>query len=270
MIGSVPEAVDLDHVAVAAWRLDDLWPRYAGDLGGATIGGGPSPGFDWAQVSFANGMKVEGLQPARVDEFDFLQRYLDRHGPGPHHMTFKVPDLSAVLAMLDGSGIQPARVDRSDTRWQEAFLFPADACGIVVQLAQQSEGDGPEPLPADFPAPDAHARPGIEPASLDRVVLAVADLGVAVRLYKELLGGIEAGRGTDEDGSWVELAWPGPGRVRLVQTADVPAGRTGYLHHLAFTVADPGRVADVVRSPAGSCEVRPERNFGVGLRLSPR
>lgn len=266
----MPDAVDLDHLAVAAWRLDDLWPRYAGDLGGTTIGGGPSPGFDWAQVAFANGMTVEGLKPARVDEFDFLQRFLDRHGPGPHHMTFKVPDLTAVLAMLDGAGIQPARVDRSDPRWQEAFLFPADACGIVVQLAEQADGDGPEPLPPDFPAPDAHARAGTEPASLDRVVLAVADAGIALRLYRDLLGGAEAGEGTSADGPWVELRWPGPGRLRLVQTDDVPAGRTGYLHHVAFTVADVSEVADAVTTEAGDVEVPAEKNLGVRLRLSPR
>src|SRR3982074_315909 len=49
------ERIDLDHVAVAAERLDDLWPRYAGDLAGAWAGGGVTPGFASAQVAFANG-----------------------------------------------------------------------------------------------------------------------------------------------------------------------------------------------------------------------
>ena len=267
---SVSEALDLDHIAVAAWHADDLWPRYVGDLGGATIGGGPSPGFDWAQVGFANGMTVEGLEPARVDEFDFLQRFLDRHGPGPHHLTFKVPDLEAVLAILDAAGIQPARVDRSDPRWQEAFLFPADACGIVVQLAQQADDDGPEPLPADIPSPAAHARPGVEQASLDRIVLAVADRTVALRLYRDLLDGTETGEGVDGDGAWVDLRWPGPGRIRLLQTGDVPAGRTGYLHHLAFTTADPAGITDAAPGPDGTFEVPREQNLGVRLRLSRR
>ena len=267
---SVPEALDLDHIAVAAWHADDLWPRYVGDLGGATIGGGPSPGFDWAQVGFANGMTVEGLQPARVDEFDFLQRFLDRHGPGPHHLTFKVPDLEAVLATLDAAGIQPARVDRSDPRWQEAFLFPADACGIVVQLAQQGDDDGPEPLPPDIPSPAAHARPGIEPASLDRIVLAVTDLTVALRLYRDLLDGTETGEGVDGDGAWVDLRWPGPDASGSCRPATCPPAAPATSTTSPSRRPNPPASPTRHRGPDGTFEVPREQNLGVRLRLSRR
>ena len=51
----------LDHVAVAAERASDLWPRYAGELAGEWVGGGESIGFDSGQVGYANGMRLEGL-----------------------------------------------------------------------------------------------------------------------------------------------------------------------------------------------------------------
>ena len=65
------------------------------------MGGGDTPGFYSAQVRFANGMKVEGLEPRRVEENDFLARFLAASGPGPHHLTFKVPDIRAALAALE-------------------------------------------------------------------------------------------------------------------------------------------------------------------------
>src|SRR4051794_16285847 len=54
-LGLMIEQIDLDHVALAAERMADLWPRYAGDLAGTWAGGGVSPGFASAQVTFANG-----------------------------------------------------------------------------------------------------------------------------------------------------------------------------------------------------------------------
>lgn len=278
MIGAVPDArldaIDLDHIAVAAWRLDDLWPRYVTELGGEAAGSGPSPGFDWAQVSYANGMRVEGLQPARVDEFDFLERFLDRHGPGPHHITFAVPDLGDALGALGRAGINPARVDRSNPGWQEAFLFPTDAWGIVVQLAQQGDEDYDVILPPDFPDPAAYApaEPG-EPARLDRIVLSVGDVDAAGHTYEQLLGGAKVDEGSGGGGSWVELGWPGPGRLRLQPPAadrPIPAGRSGRLDHLAFTVTDPAAIRGALPADGDLFDVPPEANLGVRLRLSPR
>jgi catechol 2,3-dioxygenase-like lactoylglutathione lyase family enzyme len=274
MIDAVPDAqldaIDLDHIAVAAWQLDDLWPCYVSELGGEPADGGPSPGFDWAQVTYANGMRVEGLQPARVEEFDFLQRFLDRHGPGAHHITFKVPDLGDALGALGRAGVAPARVDRSNPGWQEAFLFPADAWGIVVQLAQPGDDEAVEDLPPGFPGPAGYVRRGVEAARLDRIVLDVTDLAAARRTY-ELLGGSVIDHGRAAAGAWVEVGWPGAGRVRLQEPGPeepIPSGRTGRLHHLAFTVSDPSSIRGAV--PDGDvAEVAPEANLGVRLRITP-
>jgi hypothetical protein len=83
----VPIAADLDHVALAAEHAADQWPRYGGDLGGDWIGGADSPGFRFEQFRFANGMAVELLEPANIEQNDFLRRFLNHSGPGPHHLT---------------------------------------------------------------------------------------------------------------------------------------------------------------------------------------
>ena len=96
----IPE-IDLDHVAVAAERQSDAWPRYAGDLAGEWMAGGFTIGFASAQLRFANGMRIEVLRPHEVERNDFLRRFLDRNGPGPHHLTFKVTDIVSALALVE-------------------------------------------------------------------------------------------------------------------------------------------------------------------------
>ena len=96
--------VDLDHIAVAVEHHADAWPCYAADLGGTWYAAGPGYGFNWAQLAFANGMRLEVLEPADVEHDDFLRRFLDRNGPGPHHLTFKVGDITQALEAATAAG----------------------------------------------------------------------------------------------------------------------------------------------------------------------
>ena len=263
--------IDLDHVAVATERQRDAWPRYAGDLAGAWVSGGESIGFHAAQLSYANDMKVEVLEPHLVEQNDFLRRFLDANGPGAHHLTFKVPDIEAALRAAESAGLSPVGVDLRDPQWQEAFLHPKQAHGVVVQLAQ-SQGTWESPPPPDLPAPVTDA-----PGTLDHVTHAVASLDEAAALFRDLLGGAEVGAGSLEGGRFLDLAWAGGGTVRLVAAlADGDAGspwtawldgRRGRVHHLAFTVADPSQVPDAALADDGTWVVDPERNLGVRLVL---
>ena len=262
------ESVDLDHVAVAVDRWADAWPRFVSTLGGRWMSGGRGPGFAPCQLGFANGMRVEVLEPHQVERNDFLRRFLDRSGPGPHHMTFKVKDLASALVTAEAAGYRPINVDMRDPYWKEAFLHPKESCGVVVQLAQSIEGYWETPPPEGFP------ERGPVMASLLRVVHAVADLDTALRLFAALLGGSETGRGADESIRWVDLAWPGPGRVRLV-TPTAPSSpvaewigdRTGRVHHLAFSGVSGADVDGAVELADGSYEVPPDAATGTRLLL---
>ena len=260
---------DLDHVAVAAESWDDLWPRYRRDLGGEWVSGGTAYGFRPAQVRFANDMKVEVLAPWAIERNDFLRRFLDRNGPGVHHLTFKVADIEVALAEAEAAGYPPVSVDLSDPEWKEAFLHPKAAHGIVVQLAQASGEGWRTPPPADFPATSA-----ARPAALERVVHAVPSVDRALELFAGVLGGRRDGDGDDEASRWVDLRWPGPGRVRLVEPAASGGplaawlgDRRGRAHHLAFACDDPGAVPDARPLADGRYEVPPDANLGVRLVL---
>ncbi len=247
------EGVVLDHVAHSVPRWQDAWARYAVDLGARWKSGGPGLGFSPAQLRFGNDARLELLMPARVDESDFLARFLARHGPGAHHLTFKVPDLDTALAAATAAGYTPLDVDRSDPGWLEAFLSPREATGVVVQLAQAA-GDWVNDPPGDFPTGARAARDGalLPPARLELVVHAVAHLSEGLALFAGLLGGTEVASGDADGIAWAELRWPGPLGLRLVAPADgapAPAvrswlgSRAGRVHHLHLRVAEPAGVA---------------------------
>jgi hypothetical protein len=262
--------IDLDHVAVATERQADAWPRYVGDLAGEWLGGGNGTGFSAAQIRYANGMKVEVLEPYGTDVNDFLRRFLDRNGPGPHHVTYHVVDLVAALADAEAAGFRPVGVDLSEPHWKEAFLHPKDAPGIVVQLAQSAGGDWEASPLANAPAPRTGA-----PATLVHVGHAVASLAEGMRLFRDLLRGDEVASGANEAIRWVDVEWPGAGRVRLMEPATPTSpmagwlgGRSGRVHHIAFAALDPGSIPGAVALADGSWEVPPDDNLGTRLVLT--
>ena len=261
--------IDLDHVAVAVEHQSEAWPRYGGDLPSRWIGGGGTAGFWSAQVEYANGMKVEVLEPYLVEQNDFLRRFLDRNGPGPHHLTFKVKDIRSSLALAEAAGYRPVGVNLANEWWMEAFLHPKDAPGVVVQLAQSSQGGdwGRDPSPDWFPQPRAD-----EAATLVHVAHALADVHEGRRLFVDLLAGRPIAEGEVDGVAWLDVAWPGPGRVRLLAGEPLARwldGRAGRVHHLAFATKDPAGVGGALPlGGAGTFEVPPDANRGVRLLLN--
>ena len=270
----------LDHVAVAVESWSEAWPRYAVGLGGRWASGGANVGFAPAQLAFANGARLEVLQPWEPEGNPFLRRFLDHSGPGPHHLTFKVPDIAESLDVVQGAGYSPVSVDLSDPGWKEAFLHPRQAGGIVVQLAQAA-GYWESPPPEGFPAP---AGP---PASLVRVAHAVADLDAALALFGGILGGTVVRHPDSQPGvAAATVRWDGPLELRLVTPtradgalAALLEGRPGRVLHLAFALpAGAPLPADAAPGPGagqpGLLEgdrllgvVAPEDNLGTSLVL---
>jgi len=283
--------VVLDHVAHAVRRWQDVWPRYAVDLGAEWDSGGPGPGFAPGQLRFANGARVEVLMPHNVHVNDFLDRFLTASGPGPHHLTFKVPDLASALEAIRRVGLDPIGIDLSDPGWMEAFIHPKQATGVVVQLAQAANSWS-SPPPDDYPAERRRRHHGSGPvpaAALRGVTHAVADFGAAAGLFVELLGGTVVDEGVDGDHRWADLVWEGPLGLRLVAPVDpsLPGslgrwlgGRTGRVHHLGLAVEEPegvpdaeplapdaGSPAGVEGDPGGSWVIGPRANHGMRLVL---
>lgn len=227
--------IRLDHVALATRDAGAALARLVSEWDGTILFGGESVGYRPMQIRLGDaheGMNVELLEPFRAEENDFLERFLVRHGEGPHHLTFKVDSLAEMLDRVRAAGLSPVGVDTSDPTWQEAFLQPREAHGTVVQLAQSTWDAVPF---ADLYAtareqgPDAHPRwwpkvargAGDERVVLRRVVLESPDIAATLAFYQDLLDGevVERGEG------WAELTWPGDAHLRL-EAGRGPAGIT--------------------------------------------
>jgi len=224
----------LDHVALATRDAGEPLAVLVGDLGATVLSGGPAIGYRPMQVYLGNdreGMKVELLEPWDVTKNDFLDRFLTRHGDGPHHLTFKVDDLEATLQEVSAKGFTPVGIDLSVPIWKEAFLQPREAHGTVVQLAESSSPqksaldeyrfvrDGGVQLMGDqwWPTPPPQAP---DATILRRIVMTTPALLDARAFFAGVLGGAVS----DEGEGWVELTWPGDGHLRLEQHADRPPG----------------------------------------------
>ncbi len=237
----------LDHVAIGTRQPADGWELFGGVLGGAWAYGGDSPGFRWGQLSFSSGPKIELITPTASPDSAFLERFLTARGPGPHHLNFIVPDISATLRDVRALAIDPVGVDLGSATWKEGFLHPRDAYGIVIQVAQQS---GPPPefaRPADLPSPGPSC-------AFALVEYYVDDLAGALQLFCGVLAGEVVSREDTSSGSVAELSWENGARLRLVQAsaqAQVGArsGAPGLLYFARdgqpFSPAELSLVADL-------------------------
>jgi methylmalonyl-CoA/ethylmalonyl-CoA epimerase len=143
--------VRFDHIALAVLHLADVTPFLVGELGGEPAYGARARFFSFYQWRYEGGGRLEILEPSGAD--GFLHRFLAAHGPGVHHVTFRVPDLADTCARAERHGYKIVGYDDSDPHWKEAFLHPKQALGIVVQLAQMSRRtDGKPPVLSTPPA----------------------------------------------------------------------------------------------------------------------
>jgi catechol 2,3-dioxygenase-like lactoylglutathione lyase family enzyme len=215
--------IDLDHVALAATDARPALEVLVGELGGTVLFGGQGVGFRPMTIRMGDaddGMNLELLEPWLAEKNDFLARFVDKHGDGPHHLTFKVDDLDATLDRVTSAGYRPVNISRSDPMWQEAFLMPREAHGTVVQLAQSSRREsraellayvakhGPQAAPQWWGEPPP---PAPERGYLRRVVLRTPSLTAALSFFAGLLGGQERAAGE----GWTELEWKGGARLKL-------------------------------------------------------
>ncbi len=175
-----------DHVAVAVPDFDVADARWRDELGGRWVAWYHKPGgFRSRQSRFRGGAKLELLMPSEVETArpSFLRGYLDRFGAQVHHVTLKVPDLRAAIAILTGAGLDVVDVDdESDPGWQEGFLRPSQVGGLIVQIACSAYSDAEWAAEHDF-TPD---EPPADGAVLVGPLLSHPDLDRAAWVWRTL------------------------------------------------------------------------------------
>ncbi len=83
--------------------------------------------------------EVELVKPTEADSG--ISRYLERHGPGMHHLCLEVDDIRACLERLEAQGIE--LINREPVVGTGgkliAFIHPKSTHGVLVELYQLTQ-----------------------------------------------------------------------------------------------------------------------------------
>lgn len=127
----------LDHVGIAVRSLDESLPLFESITGGKGYGRETveSQGVEVVFIGRGEG-RLELLAPLRPDSP--VARFLEKRGPGMHHLCYRVADLAAELERYAAEGATLIdRVPRSGAHGHRvAFLHPKSTGGVLVELLE--------------------------------------------------------------------------------------------------------------------------------------
>jgi methylmalonyl-CoA epimerase len=146
----------LDHVGIAVKDVDAALAFYRDALGLA-VEAPEDVASQRVRAHFipvgdtsgrADGVTLELLEATSPDSA--IAKYIEKRGPGLHHITLRVDDISAAIAQLKARGAR--LVDEQPRQGSEgsqvAFVHPSSAHGVLVELKQSSpELRAPSPEP---------------------------------------------------------------------------------------------------------------------------
>ena len=130
----------IDHIGVATDDLDGAIALYEGTLGmpvahRETV---ESQGVEAVLLDVGEG-HVELLRPLGPDTP--VGKYLEKKGPGLHHVAYAVDDIEGVLGSLKEAGIElidtEPRVGIRESR--VAFVHPRSTGGVLTEIVEPSE-----------------------------------------------------------------------------------------------------------------------------------
>ena len=130
----------LDHVGIAVKNLDEALAFYRDALG-LHVEVPEEVASQRVRAHFiATGPSaLELLEPTSADSV--IARYVEKRGPGLHHITLRVDDIRAALEQLRARGVR--LVDEQPRPGAEgalvAFIHPSAAHGVLVELKQAAK-----------------------------------------------------------------------------------------------------------------------------------
>lgn len=129
-------AVQLAHIGIAVRDLAGALPFYRDVLGLPVV---PLDDADGASIAGlrAGHALVELLEPAAADTP--IGKFIDRRGPGIHHVCFSTTDLDGALDRCRAAGIrlidETPRIGAEGKRI--AFVHPSATGGVLIELTEK-------------------------------------------------------------------------------------------------------------------------------------
>lgn len=135
---------ELDHIGIAVETLDQGFEFYRAlgftDMQTEEVA---SEKVKTGFLRLGNRANLELLEPTAQDSA--IRKFLDKRGPGIHHICLRVQGIDKILAELKAKGVrlinEQAKIGAHGCRI--AFIHPAATGGILIELSEKvEEGHG--------------------------------------------------------------------------------------------------------------------------------
>jgi methylmalonyl-CoA/ethylmalonyl-CoA epimerase len=127
----------INHIGIAVQSLDATIPFYRDSLGMAFLGieevSEQKVKVAMLQIGEA---KIELLEPTAKDSP--VAAFLEKNGPGIHHLAYEVNDIESAIARLvaDGARMIDEKPRNGAHGTRIAFVHPKSSNGVLTELCQ--------------------------------------------------------------------------------------------------------------------------------------
>ena len=127
----------INHIGIAVTSLDEAIPFYRTNLG-MSFQGVEEVAEQKVRVAFLSvgESKIELLEPLSPESP--IARFLEKNGPGIHHIAYEVADIEVTLKKLATEGVR--LIDSTPRQGAHgariAFIHPKGSGGVLTELCQ--------------------------------------------------------------------------------------------------------------------------------------
>jgi len=127
----------ISHIGIAVASIEEATPFYR-DVLGMEFEGTEVVAEQKVKVAFfaVGESRIELLEPTADDSP--VAKFLEKNGPGVHHVAYEVADLEQRLNALKAEGVrlidESPRTGAHNTRI--AFMHPKASCGVLTELCE--------------------------------------------------------------------------------------------------------------------------------------
>ena len=133
--------IEIDHLGIAVRNIDEGLLFYQGLLGMPLAG---RENVDGERVNVAMLPAGAGKDAPRIELLEAtgddsaIARFIDKRGPGLHHIALRVDDLQSAVEHLTAAGARLVNELREGAAGHKyVFVHPASTGGVLLELIQK-------------------------------------------------------------------------------------------------------------------------------------
>ena len=138
LLPRLPGTWNIDHLGIAVRSIEEALPFYATDLGlpilhRETV---EHEKVKVAMLPAGGDARIELLEPLNPDST--IAKFIEKRGPGLHHVAMKVPNLQATVDRLKSAGVKLLNEPRAGAGGHiYVFIHPSSTGGVLWELIQE-------------------------------------------------------------------------------------------------------------------------------------